>query len=97
MGALMDLIAGEEREILLAIAVDDSAGLAGPGPARRATCRSAAAWTRTARPVLRGRPRRDRRRPPVRLHRPRRELEADPADQAIGRAGGGLWITGHCE
>ncbi|MDQ2965483.1 MAG: hypothetical protein M3R57_06515 [Chloroflexota bacterium] len=30
MGALMDLVAGESREILLAIAVDDWAGLADP-------------------------------------------------------------------
>jgi hypothetical protein len=31
MGALMDLVAGDSREILLAIAVDDWAGLSDPG------------------------------------------------------------------
>ena len=62
MAALMDLVAGDEREILLAISVDDWAGF---DDRRRFDAHLVArrrARPDLARPLLRGRPVRDRRR-----------------------------------
>ena len=66
MGILMDLVAGDAREILLAIGMDDWAGLRDPR-ASPPTSRWAAEWTRRG-STCSARP---RAKPPAATHRPR--------------------------
>ena len=76
MGSLMDLVAGDARDILLALSVDDIGRVRRAGPVRRAPAARRRARPDLARPVLRGRAVGDRAgrpgRLPRRADRPRR-------------------------